>query len=197
MLERREMLALAASSLLVPGIAAAQPTRSAAALLNEPGPEGARLAEQAGTWDVIESVWPEPGASPTVTTGLLAERRMVGAMLQETLRHGTDPTPLRMDFLTFNRVEGHWQYVSMDFRAPVGIMPASSFDRGEEGRIDLLFQPLALPGVGTAVSGQMLRMRQTISSDSRNRETKDQFFAVADGTGSAFLAHRYAYSRRG
>ncbi len=76
--------------------------------------EGARLAQQAATWDVTESVWPKPEGAPIVTTGIVAERQIIGAMLQETLRRGADPVPLRMDYLTFNRVEGHWQYVSMD-----------------------------------------------------------------------------------
>ncbi len=82
------------------------------------------------------------------------------------------------------------------FRAPVGITPVSSFDRGNDSRIELFFQPWVLPGAGVAVSVQMMRMRQTISGKGRDRETKDQFFAVADGTGNSFLAHRYAYARR-
>jgi hypothetical protein len=121
---------------------------------------------------------------------------MIGSMLQEVLRRPPDPAPLRIDYLTFNRVQGQWQYVSMDFRAPVGIMPASSFDRGEGDRIELFFQPLAVAGDGVQPGGQMLRMKQLITSDGHNRQIKDQNFIVSDGSGAAWLAHRYTYVRQ-
>jgi len=53
----------------------------------------------------------------------------------------------------------------MDFRAPVGIMAASSFDRGEGDKIELFLQPFAVPGDGVQASGRMLRMKQLITSD--------------------------------
>jgi hypothetical protein len=31
-----------------------------------------------------------------------------------------------IEYLTFNRVEVRWQYVSMDTRAPIGLVPARS-----------------------------------------------------------------------
>lgn len=33
---------------------------------------------------------------------------------------------LRMDYLSFNRVEARWEYVSIDTRAAVGLMTAQS-----------------------------------------------------------------------
>lgn len=196
MIERRELLTFALGSLLLPRLAVAETPRSASDHLNEPGPENDRLSALSGTWDVVESVWPDPGASPKVMSGLIADRRMVGSMLEETLRLRSDPRPLRIDYLTFNRLEGQWQYVSMDFRAPVGIMPASSFDRGDGDKIELLFQPLAVPGAGIQTSGRMLRMKQLIIDDGRNRQIKDQTFVMSDGVGAAWLAHRYAYVRQ-
>jgi hypothetical protein len=197
MTERRELLAFAIGSLLLPRLpSAAQTQRSASDRFNEPGAENGRLAVLSGTWDVVESVWPNPGASPKVSTGLIAERRMIGSMLEEVLRRPADPTPLRIDYLTYNRVAGQWQYVSMDFRAPVGIMPASSFDRGEGDQIELFFQPLAAAGDGSQASGQMLRMKQLITGDGHNRQIKDQTFIMSDGSGAAWLAHRYTYVRQ-
>lgn len=157
------------------------------------------MAARAGLWDLTETVWERPGAAPVVTTDLVAERRMIGTMFQETLRPAADPTGgkvRRIDYLHFNRVEGRWDYVSMDMSAPVGIMSAYSFDRGENGRIDIAFAPFSVPGPGLEPTGQMLRMTQTITYNEPDRDVKDQYFLLADGTGTKWLAHQYAYKRR-
>jgi len=170
--------------------------------MNQLGPENGRSAARAGTWTVTETVWDTPGSAPKVTRGQVAERRMVGAMLQETLLDHNDAKEeiVRMDYLSFNRVEGRWEYVSMDTRAPVGIMTAQSHGRGDverDGeRIEVVFQPFAVAGAGQAVSGQMLRMRQDIITLSADRDIKNQYFTLADGTGTEWLAHRYEYARK-
>ncbi len=199
MLERRHLLGVAASSILLPGAASAEGAPSAAMRLNELGPENEAMAQRVGLWDVTETVWESPNAAPVSTTGLLAERRVIGSMLQEILRPTSDASGAaikRMDYLTFNRVAGRWDYVSMDTRAPVGIMPAWSFTRGEDARIVLTFQPFAIAGAGSDVTGQMLRMDTVVSHQGPDRDVKDQHFIMADGTGTMWLAHRYAYLRR-
>lgn len=200
MLQRRIMLATVIASALMPVAASAQQAPPTAAQLSELGPENQAMAQRAGLWDVTETVWDRPGTAPVTTTGLVAERRMIGSVLQEFLRPADDTAGRdikRIDYLRFNRVEGRWDYVSMDMRAPVGLMPAWSFERGENGKIDLTFAPFAVPaGAEANVTGQMLRMTQTITYGEPNREVKDQFFLLADGTGTKWLAHRYAYVRR-
>jgi hypothetical protein len=196
---RRSLLAAALGALLLLRPALAQQAPSAATRMNELGPENEGMADRAGVWDVTETVWDAPDAAPTVTTGLVAKRRMIGSILEEVLRPASNPAGgaiARLDFLTFNRVEGRWDYVSMDTRAPVGIMPAWSFTRGEDAEIVLQFQPFALAGAGPGVTGQMLRMDTVIRRDGPDRDVKDQHFTLADGTGTAWLAHRYAYARR-
>lgn len=84
----------------------------------------------------------------------------------------------------------------MDMRAPVGIMPAWSFERGENGRIDLAFAPFAVAGAEAEATGRVLRMTQTIACGEPDRDVKGRFFLLADGTGTKWLAHRYAYMRR-
>lgn len=171
---------------------------SAAARLSEWGPENTAMAQRAGLWDVTETVWTSPDAPAQTTRGLVAERRMIGSMLQETLRTGsrsTDPI-LRTDYQTFNRVEDRWDYVSMDVRAPVGIMPAWSFDRGDPNRVVLTFEPFAWVGSGPNVTGQMLRMQQIVMRQDADHDSKDQYFMMADGIGKSWLAHRYTYVRR-
>jgi hypothetical protein len=166
--------------------------------MNELGFENGQLVGRGGAWVVTETIWDTPNSAPNVTHGLLAERRMVGSMLQETLRDPTDSkgTILRLDYLSFERVEGRWKYVSMDSRAPVGIMTAQSRGRAKGDTIEIDFQPFALAGAGQAVSGQMLRMRQDIVGSGPDRDRKDQYFTLADGTGTEWLAHRYEYVRR-
>ena len=199
MLQRRNMLATMLATGLLPSAASAQETRPASVRLNEPGPENQALVQRAGLWDVTETWWDRPGAAPVTTTGLVAERRMVGSVLQELVRPLADTAAQdirRIDYMHFKRVEGVWNYVSMDMRAPVGIMPAWSLDRGADGRIDLIFAPLTIAGGGPEVSGQMLRITQAITYPDPDRDVKDQVFLLADGTGTKWLAHRYDYKRR-
>lgn len=205
-------MALAAGTILLPMLTgcqqaqSAQPvkaaeqapsTQLAAVRLNHLGPENAAMARSVGQWDVTETVWDAPDAAPQVITGLIAERRMIGQMLQETLRSAAEPDKiLRMDYLSFNRVERRWQYVSMEMRAPVGMMTAQSYGRDADDRIGIVFQPFAVPGPARAATGQMLRMRQEIIVEDPDRQRKDQYFTLADGASDEWLAHRYSYARR-
>lgn len=167
--------------------------------LNEPGPEAHMLERRIGLWDVTETFWPGPAAAPMTTTGLVAERVMVGTLLQEVIRPPADTaraTVKRIDLLCYNRLDGRWDYVSFDTRAPVGIMPAWSSGHGDSDRIEVTFAPFAVVGIGDGGTGQLIRMRQVIISRSADHDLKDQYFALADGTGTEWLAHRYDYVRR-
>ncbi|CAA9544880.1 MAG: hypothetical protein AVDCRST_MAG87-391 [uncultured Thermomicrobiales bacterium] len=172
---------------------------SASDRMNELGPENGMIALRAGLWDVTETRWPAPGAAPVTTTGLVAERVIMGSLLQEFLRPPSDTAHndvKRTDLLSFNRVEGRWKYVSFDTRAPVGLMPALSAVPGDGSSIEIVFEPFAITGPGTQVTGQMLRMEQTIRYEGPDRDVKEQYFTLADGTGRKWLAHQYAYVRR-
>ena len=124
---------------------------------------------------------------------------MVGPFLQEIIRFPRGPNGAefqRIDYLSYNRVEGRWKYVSMDTRAAVGLMPAKSFGPDEPGRVTVVFDPFAIAGSGSNVSGQMLSMNQVIIDGGPNRDTKEQRFTLADGTGRTWLANRFEYRRR-
>ncbi len=218
MLERRHFLGAGLGSVLIPALAVAQaqapkaggsgqlglgnvplPGASAAARMNELGPENAAMAAYAGLWDVTETVWDKPDGPPVTTTGLIAERRMIGSYLQEFICPASDTSSQdikRIDYLSFQRVEGRWKYVSIEMRAPVGIMPAYSFDRGDDKGVVLLHEPFAITGGGSDVAGQMLRMNTVITRDGPDRDVKSQHFVLPDGAGTVWLAHRYAYTRR-
>ena len=167
--------------------------------MQELGPENEALTKRVGRWDVTETVWAAPDATPITTTGLVADRRMVGSILQEILGPAADPSGAhvaRIDYLSFNRTEGRYEYVSMDTRAPVGIMTAQSLGRGNAAAIEVVFQPFAVPIAGAKVVGEMLRMSETVVTLGPDRDEKRQHFIVADGSGTQWLAHRYVYVRR-
>ena len=100
------------------------------------------------------------------------------------------------DVLTYNRLEGRWDYASFDTRVPAGLMPAWSDAPWAGKTIDLIFAPFVFPGPGPKAGGQMLRMEQLIRFESDDRDVKDQFFTMSDGTGTKWLAHRYVFVRR-
>ena len=192
-------IALAMSSVLAGAQANSAEPQTPTERLNQPGPQGEALAREAGTWDVTFTTWDAPGAEPTVVTGLVAERRMIGPMLEEILRPAPNaggPPFVRVDDLTFNRLEGRWQYMSMDSRVPFGLMTAASLDADPEERVFVAFTPFATTGSGPVASGQMFRMEQVIQRQDADHETKDQYFTPAGGTPTKWLAKRYSYTRR-
>jgi hypothetical protein len=102
--------------------------------MSDPGAGAKELTARVGVWDVVFTMWPAPGAEPVVTRGLIAERTMIGPFLQEVMRPApgsATPDFRRIDYLSYDRVEGRWKYVSMDTRFPAGIMPAWSFSGDE------------------------------------------------------------------
>lgn len=167
--------------------------------LDEPGPEAHFLEGRVGLWDVTETAWPAPASTPITGRGLLAERVMIGSLLQEFLRPPTDKAHAavkRTDLLCYNRLDGRWDYVSFDTRDPVGLMPAWSLGRGDPHLIEFSFAPFAVPGGGTASTGQFLRMRQEIITKDADHDVKEQYFTLADGRATEWLGHRYEYARR-
>jgi hypothetical protein len=180
-------------ALALPGTAIAQREKLPAEALNELGSEGKILAQRVGLWDVTETVWASPDAAPVIKKGLVAERLLMGALLQEVIRQPgelAEKAVKRTDLLSYNRLEGRWGYVSFDTRAPVGLMPAWSTGRGDGPTINLTFTPFAVPSSGAVTTGQFILMEQVIRFEGPDHDIKDQYFTLADGTGTRWLAHR-------
>ena len=183
-------------TLVAPGVLATVP----ALAQSDPGGSAARetaaLSTQEGAWTVTDTFWARPGAAPTVGTGLVADRRMVGGLLEETLHASDSSRPLRIDYLAYDAIAGQWRYVSIEARIPVAPMSASSFGRDAPDRIALRFEPFAAPAIAPGWAGRMLRMEEVITRDGPDHEMKDQYFLLADGTATRWLAHRYDYQRQ-
>jgi hypothetical protein len=124
---------------------------------------------------------------------------MVGLFLKEVIRpaSGSDqPDFRRISYLTYNRLEGRWQYVSLDTRFPAGIMPAYSVDRQSPEHVVLEFESLAFAGWGEDVDGWMLRSSYVVTLNDQDHETAQQFWTRADGSGKRWLGVEYQYVRR-
>ena len=102
----------------------------------------------------------------------------------------------RVAYQYYSRVEGRWQYVSMDTRFPVGIMPAYSFANEADGKLTMVFESLAFVGLGREVEGRMIRSNLEISRESNDREFVRQYWVQSDGTGRQWPAVEYEYTRR-
>jgi hypothetical protein len=199
---RRRMLGIAAAVpvALATSRRASAEEPSAAQRMSEAGPEETRLRAWTGTWDVVASLWPAPGAQPVVARGIVAERTMIGPILQEIM-HPTAGSPTadfrRLDYLNYDRVEARWKYVSMDTRFPVSIMPAWSFGPQHDGKITVEFNPQAFVGFGKDVEGRFMVSDMVISQPAPARTLKEQHVTMADGTGRSWQFVRYEYERRG
>jgi len=199
-LSPRVAAALTLCSILVSVPADAADAQSVMDELNAFGPEARALVQRSGTWDVTITSWEAPGAAPVVIGSLVAERRMIGPMLEEVLHtvSGAPGSPFsRADFLTFNKLEGRWQYMSMDSRVPDGMMTAYSLDPDPAGRIFMSFLPFATPSIaGAAAVGQLWRMEQVIVHPDADHEVKEQYFTAAGTNPVKWLGNRYSYARR-
>ena len=170
-----------------------------AARMQEPGDEARALAQLAGRWDVVATFRASPQAQPIVSKGLIADREMIGLYLQEVMKPApgsTLPDFRRTSFLTYSRLEGRWQFVSIDTRMPVGIMPAYSFGKESAAKLTLTFESLAFVGMGAAVEGRMVRSNYVITRDSTNHDLAQQYWVQADGSETQWLAVEYAYTRQ-
>lgn len=142
-----------------------------------------------------------PDAAPIVSIGIVAERRIIvgGLFLEEVMKPapGSGATDfLRISYLTYNRVEGRWQYVSLDTRFPAGIMPAWGFEKPVDRKLTFQFEPLGFVGFGKEVEGRMVRSNYVVTRISQDRDLAQQYWVQADGTGREWLAVQYEYVRQ-
>lgn len=183
----------------IPAHAQQSTGESAAERLSQPGPEDERLASETGLWDVVATLRVTPDAEPIVTRGLVAERTMIGNYQQEIMKPAADSDAQdfrRLAYLHYFRVEGCWQYVSMDTRFPVGIMPAKGCEKPQGEKLTLTFDSIPFVGLGAAVEGRTINSNLEISHDGPDHEFIRQYWTRADGTGRRWLAVEYEYTRR-
>jgi len=183
---------------LLPHIIFSQQKDALLVSLNQMGTKNTILSKRTGLWSVTETSWAYPGAPPIVSNGLVAERIMVGLMLQEFIRPLNDTLHRdvkRTDLLTFNQLESRWNYVSFDTRVPLGLMPAWGNNPGDGSKIELDFAPFAVVSEEKDIKGQLIIMNQSITFLDADNDVKDQYFMLANGKGQRWLGRRYSFVR--
>jgi hypothetical protein len=191
------LLTVLAMGPLVAQTAQPNPPRSANDRMLEAGPEAARLTSRSGVWDVVMTLRPAAEAAPVVVKGLVAERTMIGPYLQEIMRPAAGsgvPDFHRIEYLTYNRVEARWQYVSMDTRVPIGLMNATSIGTEPPTSITVYFENFAIPGFGPELEGRFFRARHQTTRESDDRDVTRQFWTAVGKP--EWLAVQYAYTRK-
>lgn len=149
------------------------PSLAAAKRMMQPGPEDRELASESGTWNVVSTLQLTPDAKAIVTRGIIATRRMVGNYQQEIMEpaHGSDARDFRrLAYLHYFRVRGCWQYVSMDTRFPVGIMPAKGCETAHDDKLTLEFDSIPFVGLGDEVEGRSINSNLVIVHDGLDHE---------------------------
>lgn len=172
------------------------PPLSAMQRMLEPGAQAAQLAGQVGTWDVTMTFRPTPDAKPIVVRGMVAERAMVGLYLQEIMKPkaGSNlPDFRRIDYLTYDKMQARWEYVSMDTRAPIGIMSAAGLSNQPGADITVYFDGFATPGMGQEVEGRFVRARHVDTRENDHHAFKRQFWTQPGQ--KEWLAVQYEYTR--
>lgn len=94
--------------------------------------EDSALASRAGTWRVEAVIRGSADCVSVIETGLRAVRHMAGPYLVEIM--GAAPGSGKADFsrrvyLRHFADEHRWQYVSLDGRFPIGVLPAGAMAR--------------------------------------------------------------------
>ena len=89
-------------------------------------------------------------------------------------------------------VQSRWEYVSIDTRAPIGIMFAKSYAADTATDVTVYFDNFANPGIGPV--GGSARARHVDRQDGNDHGFKEQFWTVPGQP--EWLAVQYEYTRR-
>jgi Protein of unknown function (DUF1579) len=103
---------------------------SAAAIASQAGPEHARLAAMAGTWDVEMTFWFKPGAPPVVTKGTSTIRPLLnGLFVEEKIDGALNGTPFTtLSWTGFNTATHQYEATRISSTNTMRIAEAGSYD---------------------------------------------------------------------
>lgn len=158
-----------------------------------------KLMERTGTWDVVATVRLGPGEAPVVTAGLIAERNMVGPYLEEVMKSASvssAPDFRRICYLRYFQKEARWQYVSLDTRFPVGVLPAWSIGKERNGKLTLEFAKPGFSGLGDLIERRIIGSNLVIIRKDDDHDVAQQYWTKSGGAVRKWLAVEYAYTRK-
>ena len=194
-------LAAALRSLWALGGACLVSVSASGAAAAESGTAAARsdsLLSHTGAWRVEATVWETPDAAPQKTTGFVAERHMTGPYLEEimTAAPGSSQKDFRrIAYLRYFAEQDRWQYVSLDGRFPVGVLPAWSTGPVANGAISLRFVDPGFPGLGDLIERRIVGSDLVLTSDGPDHDISQQYWIDA-ATGRKWLGVQYDYWRQ-
>jgi hypothetical protein len=104
-----------------------------------------------------------------------------------------NPDFRRIDYLTYDKMQARWEYVSMDTRAPIGIMSAAGLGSQAGAEITVYFDGFATPGMGLELEGRFVRARHVDTRENGHHAFKRQFWTQPGQ--KEWLAVQYEYTR--
>jgi hypothetical protein len=160
------------------------------------------LRQMAGTWDVVQRMWPGPNGAPMVLPAATAERHLLGPLLlQETMTAapGAKPGFTRIANVGYNAVARQFEYYSWDSRAPQMMTeksrPVLASSGMGEGAIALQGGTFVAPQWGQ-MKNMAFRYRLALGPIQNNRQIVRLYITPQSGTNtSEFLAFEYVYTK--
>lgn len=162
------------------------------------------LEEMAGTWSVDQRMWPSADAAPVELPAAEAERRLVdGKYLDETMQpkgvtSGQPGFFVRHAVLNYNAVSKHYEYFSIDTRAPQAMtyQSAASEMDGESTELKLAGGTFVAAGWGPA-KNVSFKYRLDVGEVQSGRQTVALYLTpLSVLPKKEFLAFEYKYVRR-
>lgn len=143
-------------------------------------------------------MWPAADTEPVTMPPAVARRRMIqDVYLEEVMEPapGSDEPPFtRTAFLSFNDLNGRYEYVSLDTRFPP-MMFETAFDNTlmNGNTITVYHDAFISPGFDPATAGQLVKQRRDIIVENQDRVVVRQYWTLP--AGEEFLAVESVYTR--
>jgi len=191
------LLTLGSSGLVVR--AQASPDADAEVGTSAPlGPELDLFRPLVGDWTVERRLWTTADAEPTTLPPAIARRRMIqDVFLEEVMEPapGSDQPPFtRTAFLSFNDLNGRYEYVSLDSSYPP-MMFETAFDNTltNGNTIKVYHDAFVSPGFDPGSAGQLLKQRRDFTVESADRVIMTQYWTPPSG--EEYLGLETLYTR--
>lgn len=157
------------------------------------------LGARVGTWRVQATILETADADPFIEEGLRATRRMCGPYLEESM--GAAPGSGKPDFvrpvyLRHFAEQRRWQYVSLDGRFPIGVLPAWSDGDEADGVLRMRYVEPGFDGLGELIERRIVGTEIVLTLDGPDHDMAEQYWKdVADPVATPWVGVRYDYWR--
>ena len=151
-----------------------------------PGDAHRKLEPFAGTWKARVRHWPQPGAEPDVSTGVMNNTWVLGHRFLHQDYRGDDGTFEGSGYWGFNNVTGRYEGLWVDSMS-TGMMTDSG-DCDGAGKVWEMVGESEFP-----TAGNKMTKRSVITVHGPDRHTMEMYFSGPDG--AEFKAMEIEYTR--